>query len=226
MDATMFRITAIRLTAAAGGLAIAATLVGGCSQTKESAKEAVSSASSVSSAVSAAETAASSAVGEAGAQAAAAGDVTTLYYPDESTAMFSVDAPADWVVTGIDQVGDFGTIESENGSVLEFRAQNYDTETEAEAEAGAIVESTFEFLKENYTDVKLDDPTDTVVQGRPAMELTGTGKDKDGNAVQFLSAVIALGPLSVAEIWAAVFPEGNDDLAAAKATLASFMPAS
>ena len=112
--------------------------------------------------------------------------------------MFSVDAPADWVVTGIDQVGDFGTIESENGSVLEFRAQNYDTETEAEA----------------------------VVQGRPAMELTGTGKDKDGNAVQFLSAVIALGPLSVAEIWAAVFPEGNDDLAAAKATLASFMPAS
>jgi hypothetical protein len=82
-----------------------------------------------------------------------------------------------------------------------------------------------EFLKENYTDVKLDDPTDTVVQGRPAMELTGTGKDKDGNAVQFLSAVIALGPLSVAEIWAAVFPEGNDDLAAAKATLASFMPA-
>ena len=226
MDATMFRITAIRLTAAAGGLAIAATLVGGCSQTKASAKEAVSSASSVSSAVSAAETAASSAVGEAGAQAAAAGDVTTLYYPDESTAMFSVDAPADWVVTGIDQVGDFGTIESENGSVLEFRAQNYDTETEAEAEAGAIVESTFEFLKENYTDVKLDDPTDTVVQGRPAMELTGTGKDKDGTAVQFLSAVIALGPLSVAEIWAAVFPEGNDDLAAAKATLASFMPAS
>ena len=220
MDATMFRITA-----AAGGLAIAATLVGGCSQTKETAKEAVSSASSVSSAVSAAETAASSAVGEAGAQAAAAGDVTTLYYPDESTAMFSVDAPADWVVTGIDQVGDFGTIESENGSVLEFRAQNYDTETEAEAEAGAIVESTFEFLKENYTDVKLDDPTDTVVQGRPAMELTGTGKDKDGNAVQFLSAVIALDPLSVAEIWAAVFPEGNDDLAAAKATLASFMPA-
>ena len=100
MDATMFRITAIRLTAAAGGLAIAATLVGGCSQTKETAKEAVSSASSVSSAVSAAETAASSAVGEAGAQAAAAGDVTTLYYPDESTAMFSVDAPADWVVTG------------------------------------------------------------------------------------------------------------------------------
>lgn len=224
MHATMVRV-AIRVTAAAGGLAIAATLVGGCSQTKETAKEVASSASSVSSAASAAETAASSAVGEAGSQAAAGGDVTTLYYPDETNAMFSVDAPANWVVTGINQVGDFGTIESESGSVLEFRAQNYDTEAEAQAEAGAIVESTFEFLKENYTDVKLDDPTDTVVQGNPAMELTGTGKDKDGNEVQFLSAVIALGPLSVAEIWAAVFPEDNDDLAAAKATLASFMPA-
>lgn len=220
MDARM-----IRVTAAVGGLAIAATLVGGCSQTKETAKEAASSASSVSSAASAAETAASNVVGEAGSQAAAAEDVTTLFYPDESTAMFSVDAPADWVVTGISQVGDFGIIESESGSVLQFRAQNYDTEVEAEAEAGAIVESTFEFLKENYTDVKLDDPTDTVVQGNPAMELTGTGKDKDGNAVQFLSAVVALGPLSVAEIWAAVLPEGSDDLAAAEATLASFTPA-
>ena len=100
-----------------------------------------------------------------------------------------------------------------------------DTEAEAEKEAGSIVDSTFEFLKENYIDVKLDDPTDTVVEGKPAMELTGTGKDKDGNQVQFLSAVVALGPKSVAEIWAAVFPEGNDDLAAAKAALASFKPA-
>ena len=213
MDARM-----IRITAAASGLAIAATLVSGCSQTKEAAKEAVSSSSSMSSVASSAETAASSAV-------AAAGDVTTLYYPDEANAMFSVDAPANWVVTGIERVGDFGTIDSGSGSVLEFRAQNYDTEAEAQAEAGAIVDSTFEFLKTNYTDVKLDDPTDTVVSGKPAMELTGTGKDKDGNAIQFLSAVIALGPQSVAEIWAAVFPEGNDDLAAAKATLDSFKAA-
>ena len=172
-----------------------------------------------------AETAASSAVGEAASAAATPTDVTTLYYPDEANAMFSVDAPANWVVTGIGGVGDFGSLESENGSVLEFRAQNFDTEAEAEKEAGSIVDSTFEFLKENYIDVKLDDPTDTVVEGKPAMELTGTGKDKDGNQVQFLSAVVALGPKSVAEIWAAVFPEGNDDLAAAKAALASFKPA-
>ena len=220
MDATM-----IRATAAASGLAIAATLLVGCSQTKEADKEAASSASSISSAASAAETAASSAVGEAASAAATPTDVTTLYYPDEANAMFSVDAPANWVVTGIGGVGDFGSLESENGSVLEFRAQNFDTEAEAEKEAGSIVDSTFEFLKENYIDVKLDDPTDTVVEGKPAMELTGTGKDKDGNQVQFLSAVVALGPKSVAEIWAAVFPEGNDDLAAAKAALASFKPA-
>jgi hypothetical protein len=207
----------LRATAAAGGLAIAATFAVGCSQTKEADKAVASSAASASSVISSAETAASSAV-------AASGDVTTLIYPDEANPMFSVDAPPGWLVTGVGQVGDFGTLESPNGSILQFRAQNYATQAEAEVEAGSIVESTFEFLKENYTDVKLDDPTDTVVQGQPAMELTGTGKDKDGNPVKFLSAVIALGPQSVAEVWAAVLPDGNDDLAAAEAALASFMP--
>ena len=58
------------------------------------------------------------------------------------------------------------------------------------------------------------------------MELTGTGKDKAGNEVQFLSAIVALGPKSIAEIWAAVFPEGNNDLADAKSVLGSFKPTS
>jgi hypothetical protein len=44
--------------------------------------------------------------------------------------------------------------------------------------------------------------------------------------VQFLSAIVALGPKTVAEIWAAVFPEGegNNDLQAAQAVLQSFKP--
>jgi hypothetical protein len=36
----------------------------------------------------------------------------------------------------------------------------------------------------------------------------------------------ALGPKSIAEIWAAVFPEGNNDLADAKSVLGSFKPTS
>ena len=36
--------------------------------------------------------------------------------------MFTIKAPGDWEVTGIDEVGEFGSLESENGSILQFRA--------------------------------------------------------------------------------------------------------
>lgn len=158
--------------------------------------------------------------------AAAQAETKTLHYPDQDKSMFSIDAPSEWKVSEIEAVGDFGSLESQNGSVLQFRAQEFDTEEEAKKEIDSIFDSTADFLKENYTDVKLDEPKEVTVEGQPGAQLTGTGKDKDGNAVQFLSAMIALGPKSIAEIWAAVFPEGegNNDLAAAQAVLGSFKP--
>ena len=153
-------------------------------------------------------------------------ETKTLHYPTQDTTMFSIDAPADWEVTEIESVGDFGSLESENGSVLQFRAQEFATEDEAQKEVDSVVESTFEFLQENYTDIKLEDPKEITIEGQPGMQVTGVGKDKEGNAVQFLSAIVVLGPKTVAEIWAAVFPEGegNNDLAAAQAVLGSFKP--
>lgn len=220
-------ITITRVTATAVSLAVAATFAVSCSQTKEATKDVASSASSVaSSAGSAASSVATSAAGAAssaaGSAAGAVAGKTTLFYPEEQGAMFSIEAPDDWKVDKIAQVGDFGSLESPNGSVLQFRAQNFDTETEAKKEIDDIVDSTTGFLKDNYTDVKLDDPKDVTVDGQPGAQLSGTGKDKDGNAVQFLSAVVALGPKSIAEIWGAVFPEGNNDLDTATAILDSF----
>ena len=158
--------------------------------------------------------------------AAAQAETKTLHYPTQDTTMFSIDAPADWEVTEIESVGEFGSLESENGSVLQFRAQEFETEDEAKKEVDSVVESTFEFLQENYTDINLEDPKEVTIEGQPGMQVTGVGKDKEGNAVQFLSAIIALGPKTVAEVWAAVFPEGegNNDLAAAQAVLQSFKP--
>lgn len=138
--------------------------------------------------------------------------------------MFSIEAPADWKVGKIEQVGDFGSVESANGSVLQFRAQKFATDAQTRQEIDAIVDSTRGFLKDNYTDVQLDNPEEITVEGRPGMQLAGTGKDKAGNAVKFLSAMIMLGPNSLTEIWAAVFPEGNNDLATAKTILNSFKP--
>lgn len=160
------------------------------------------------------------------ALASARAETKTLHYPTQDESMFSIDAPADWKVTEIESVGDFGSLESENGSVLQFRAQQFDTEDEAKKEIDDIFDSTGKFLEENYTDIKLDEPKEVTVEGQPGAQLTGTGKDKEGNAVQFLSAMIALGPKTVAEIWAAVFPEGegNNDLSSAQAVLQSFKP--
>ena len=210
--------TLTRTTAAAVGLAIAASLVTSCSQTKEATKDVASSASSAASSTTSAASATTS------SENFAAG-TTTLYYPQQPGAMFSIEAPSNWTVGKIDQVGDFGSLESPNGAILQFRAQNYDTEDAASKEIESIVYSTMTFLQDNYTEINLDDPVEVTAGGQPGTELAGTGKDKDGNPVKFLSAIIVLGPQSLAEIWAAVLPEGNSDLESATAVLDSFKPA-
>lgn len=215
-----------RTTAAAAGLAIAATFAVSCSQTKEATKEVASSASSaVSSATSAATSAASSAASATTSSENFAAGTTTLYYPQQQGALFSIEAPSNWTVGKIDQAGDFGSLESPNGADLQFRAQNYATEDEAAKEIESIVDSTMTYLQDNYTEINLDDPVKVEAGGQPGTELAGTGKDKDGNPVKFLSAIIVLSPTSVAEIWAAVDADGNNDLEAATAVLDSFKPA-
>ena len=56
----------------------------------------------------------------------------------------------------------------------------------------------------------------------PAFQLGGDGKDADGDDVKFVSAIIILGPTTIAEIWAAAYAA---DLRSAEATLSSFKPA-
>ncbi|MBE2181644.1 MAG: hypothetical protein IAE97_14355 [Chthoniobacterales bacterium] len=153
-------------------------------------------------------------------------ELSTLHYPTQDESMFSIEAPGEWEVTEIKEVGDFGSLESENGSVLQFRAVELESEEEAKKEIDSIFDSTAKFLTENYTDVQLDEPQEVSIKGQPGAQLTGSGKDKEGNDVKFLSAMIALGPTTIAEIWAAVAHEGNDDLAKAQKILESFKPAS
>ncbi len=157
----------------------------------------------------------------AAALATAQADTKTLHYPTQDETMFSIDAPADWEVTEISEVGDFGTLESGNGSVLQFRAVECESEDDAKAEIDAISDSTAEFLGENYTDIQLGDVKELEIEGMPAFQLAGDGKDKDGNDVKFVSAIIILGPTTIAEVWAAAYAE---DLESAEAVLGSFKP--
>jgi hypothetical protein len=155
------------------------------------------------------------------ASANAQAETRTLHYPTQEETMFSIDAPGDWKVTEIAEVGDFGSLESASGSVLQFRAVECNSEEDATAEIDAIFDSTAEFLAENYTDIQLDDPKEVDVEGQPGAQLAGTGQDKNGDSIIFLSAMIALGPTTVAEIWAAAYAE---DVPSAQAVLHSFKP--
>jgi hypothetical protein len=147
---------------------------------------------------------------------------TTLYYPEKDTALFSIVAPDDWEVTGIEEVGEFASLESPEGGILQFRATTFETPDEAKAEIEAISEETGKFLSENYTNIQLNDAED-LTGGLTGAKLTGSAKDKDGNDVLVLSALVIMGPTTVAEIWAAVYPEDKD---AANNILESFTPAS
>ncbi len=148
-------------------------------------------------------------------------ETKTLHYPTEDESMFAIEAPGDWKVTGIDEVGEFGSLESENGSILQFRAVECESEEEAKAEIDSISESLVKSLEEDFTDVKLGDVKELDFGGRPGFQLSGEGKDKDGNKVEFGSFTIVLGPTTIAEIWAAAYPE---DKTATEATLNSFKP--
>jgi len=195
-------------TVAAACLAVTATFAVGCSKTQEAAKDVATSAASV---ASSAPSKAAMPEGQADGGAALAAGMTTLYYPEQQGAVFSVIAPDDWTVTKADQVGDFVSLESVNGSILQFRERAFSTEDQGTKEVDSIVASTLDFIDNSYTDINLSDPDNITVDGQPGFAFTGDGKDKDGSAVKFLSATIVLDTARVVEIWAAVYGEGNND---------------
>ncbi len=145
----------------------------------------------------------------------------TLYYPTQDDAMFSIVAPSDWKVTAIEEVGDFASLESPNGNILQFRAQKFDTTDEAKKEVEAIFDDTAKFLDETYKEVKLNEPEE-IKGDNPGAALSGVGKDKDGNQYEFLSAMMAIDDTTVAEIWGAVSPDDKEEMEAAKKILGSF----
>jgi hypothetical protein len=56
-----------------------------------------------------------------------------------------------------------------------------------------------------YGELDPQDPLNSIIQD------INLGKDKDGNAVKFVSATVVLDTSRIVEIWAAVYGEGNND---------------
>ncbi len=196
----------IRAAVAAACLAVTATVAVGCSKTQEAAKDVASSATSAASSAPS-----TSVTPEGQADAGTAEGMTTVYYPEQQGAIFSVVAPNDWVVSKTSQVGDWAQLESPQGTFLQFRERDFHTDQNTKADL--IMKAATDFIDDKFTDVKLDlkDESDGVdgVDGHRAFTMVGSGKVEGGGEMVFAAATVILDTDRVVEIWYVIDPSGT-----------------
>lgn len=131
---------------------------------------------------------------------------TTIAYPTAEATSFTVTAPDAWKLTPAESDDDYFVLTGPTGAELYFRAMPGKIED--------TIKENIDYLNENFTDVKLGDPTEEKQDGLPAMVAAGTGKAKEGGKeVLFAMAWIALPDGKIAEIW---FNAGTSDEAGLK----------
>ena len=66
-------------------------------------------------------------------------------------------------------------------------------------------------MRDTYKSVKMQEPTSLEHPGMKTMMLAGEGVNEDGNAVGFLTYLIALADGNIAEIWYVVEPKFSNN---------------
>lgn len=119
---------------------------------------------------------------------------TTIAYPTTESTSFTVTSPEAWKLTAAESEEDYFVLTGPTGAELYFRAMPGKIED--------TIKENIDYLNENFTDVKLGDPTEEKQDGLPAMVAMGTGKAKEGGKeVVFAMAWVALPDGKIAEIW-------------------------
>ena len=132
----------------------------------------------------------------AGLTFAASAHADTLAYPSPDAASFLVDYPSSWEMTPGEAEGDYLTLISEGGTTLMLR-----TIPGKEDEVLDAVKSSIEYVQENYKNVALSEPTDTVQQGLSGFFTAGTAKDAEIGDVKIAMAWYSLSDGTIGEIW-------------------------
>ncbi|RBP42473.1 hypothetical protein DES53_106181 [Roseimicrobium gellanilyticum] len=125
----------------------------------------------------------------------ASADTTTIHYPDEENAVFTVTAPDDWEFEAGTEDDPYCTLTKED-TVLYFKTVEGTEEALTEA-----IEETYEYVKETYPKAELPKPEETKIDGKPALAAAGKGKDEDGTPTEFGFAWVFVGKGKIAEIW-------------------------
>ena len=153
----------------------------------------------------------------AGLTLAASAHADTLAYPSSDAASFMVDYPSSWEMTPADTTGDYLTLMSEGGTTLMLR-----TVPGSEEEVQQAVKDSIEYVHENYKNVALSEPADSVQQGLSGFFTAGTAKDAEIGNVKIGMAWYALSDGTIGEIWFVGPVDDADGLNEAGAILESF----
>jgi hypothetical protein len=148
---------------------------------------------------------------------AGAAAAETVGYPSAQKPSFLVDYPANWEMTPGEGEGDYVTLMSPEGTTLMMRTIPGTKESMEQA-----VKDNYEYLGENYTDLKLSDPADSEHRGLTGFYATGTGKDEEGTPMRFGMAWYALNDKEIGEIWFVASEDDKAGIAAAGKILESF----
>jgi hypothetical protein len=139
-------------------------------------------------------------------------DTTTIYYPNQEEAVFTIEAPDDWHFEAGTEDNPYCTL-SKDDTVLYFRTVEGTEEGIKEA-----IEETYEYVKETYPKAELPEPKETKIAGKEALAAAGGGKDKEGVATQFGFAWVFVSDDNIAELWFEV-PETDEKLGEAVAKI-------
>jgi hypothetical protein len=115
-----------------------------------------------------------------------------------------------YITTVRGSAGDYFEVEGPNGLELSFRSI-------PGADIEKAVEAHIEYLKENFTDIKIEDMVETKVNGLEAILVPGSGKDEDGVVREFGAGWFQISDEKIGELW---YNVAADDKKGAEAALA------
>lgn len=143
-------------------------------------------------------------------------DAKTLAYPNTDAASFVIDYPASWELTPGESVGDYMTLISPNGVTLMLRTIPGESEDIQQA-----VKDSIEYVRENYKDVELAEPKDSVQRGLQGFYVNGSATDSEIGPVRLGMAWYQLNDGTIGEIWFVAPSEDSEGMGEAAAILDS-----
>lgn len=140
----------------------------------------------------------------------------TLAYPSSDSPSFIIDHPSNWEMEPGENVGDYVTLTSPTGAVLQLR-----TIPGTEKAMNDAVQENVDYLGETFSNVEMGEPQE--LKGKlEGSVITGGGKDADDQDVGFAIYFIGLPDGRIAEIWYAVVKGDQASHKAAVEILNSF----